>query len=244
MITYTDANMRFPDGTVALEKVSFTVPKGQFCVLLGSSGAGKSTLLKAANGMVRLTGGTVHIGEERMDQRNRRRLQQRIAMIHQHFNLVERLDVESNVISAAIASLPLWRVVMMAWPRKLRREAALLIEEMGFSEEHLRRRCSDLSGGQQQRIGIARAFLMNPDLVLADEPVASLDPTTSHGVLELLRSKASDSKTSVLCSLHQVEFARQFADRIIGLRAGQLVFDGPPEELDEKTVSQLYYADR
>jgi phosphonate transport system ATP-binding protein len=240
MISFTNLGKNYPDGTRALVDVTFDVPRGQFCVLLGSSGAGKSTLLKCANGMVDPSTGRIDFANTEITACNRRQLQRRMAMIHQHFCLVPRLSVEANIITGAIAVLPLWRIMLGAWPVELRRRAAGLTAEMGLTEEQFRRRCADLSGGQQQRVGIARAFFLQPQLVLADEPVASLDPATSEGVLAALRQKAATSSTTVLCSLHQVELAREFADRIIGMKAGRVIFDVPASDLDEEAVNQLY----
>ncbi len=240
MIQFDSIAKRFPDGTVALDEVSFEVPRGQFCALLGSSGAGKTTLLKTVNGLDTPSRGRVLIDGRELTPRSRQRLRRRVAMIHQHFNLVPRLSVEGNVLSGAIASVPLWRILTACYPRKLRRRAAELVEEVGLEQRHFGRRASELSGGQQQRVGIARAFLMQPDVVLADEPVASLDPATSAGILEALRRTAEESGATVLCSLHQLELARSFADRIVGMRGGRVVFDGPASDLQAETIDDLY----
>ncbi len=241
MIEFRDIHKRYADGTRAVDGVSLSIPESQFCVLLGSSGAGKSTLLKMINGMVEPTSGELLVTSEALNGKTRSRIQRRVAMIHQHFNLVARLSVETNILSGAIATVPAWRIFAGAYPAELRRRAALLAEEMGLSEVQFHRRCADLSGGQQQRVGIARAFLLQPPVVLADEPVASLDPATSNGVLEALRHTARENRATVVCSLHQVDLARAFADRIVGMRDGRVVFDGSPEALDT-TASEALYA--
>lgn len=240
MIQFDNLSCVFPDGTHAVRAVSLHIPKGQFCVFLGPSGAGKSTLLKLVNGMQQPTSGSVRINGERLEARSRRRLQRQVAMIHQHFNLVNRVSVEANILAGAIAQVPAWRVLTGQYPTPMRRRAAHLLAELGLEELHFRRRAAELSGGQQQRVGIARAFLMHPAVVLADEPVASLDPAISADILAGLRAMARENGATVLCSLHQVELAKAFADRIIGLRAGQVVFDGDGESLDAACLKTLY----
>ena len=241
MVTFDHVSKTYADGTQALREITFTVPRGQFCVLLGASGAGKSTLLRAVNGLTALDGGHVHVGEWELNAQTRRQVRREVAMIHQQFNLVSRSRVEANVLAGAIASLPLWRVMLGIYPRALRQRAATLVAQVGLAEKHFSRRAERLSGGQQQRVGIARAFLLDPPLVLADEPVASLDPKISVEVLATLRAAAKERGTTILCSLHQVELARQFGDRIVGMRDGAVVFDGPPERLEAAAEQELYH---
>ena len=243
MLGFDSIGMRYPDGTVALDNVSLQVPAGQFCVLLGASGAGKSTLLRMANGLATPTGGAVLVNGMRVAPASLARIQPRIGMIHQQFNLVLRSSVATNVLCGALPSLPLWRALAGLFPEATRRRACELIEAVGLDEQHLSRRASELSGGQQQRVGIARAFMLEPPLVLADEPVASLDPRASHEVLALLRRQARERGTTVLCSLHQVELARSFSDRIVALRGGKVVFDGPPEAFDASSERAVYDGD-
>lgn len=240
MIQFKNISKLYADGTLAVDKVNLFIPKGQFCVLLGSSGAGKSTLLKMINGMVTPSEGEIRLDGVAFTHKERHRLQRKVAMIHQHFNLVDRLSVEVNILSGAICSVPGWRVHTKSFPLDLRKRAAFLADELGLTEKHFNRRCAELSGGQQQRVGIARAFLMSPPIVLADEPVASLDPATSVGVLQALRDVAKENNATVVCSLHQVDLARQFADRIIGMRFGKVVFDGEPDSLDAPAAETLY----
>lgn len=242
MLSFDQIRKQYADGTVALEDICCEVPAGQFCVLLGSSGAGKTTLLKTANGMVEPTSGVVRIEGEAFTRRTCKRLRRKISMIHQHFNLVARLAVEQNVLAGALAVLPLWRALFLAYPRELRQRAADLVAQVGLTEGQFQRRAQQLSGGQQQRAGIARAFLMDPPLVLADEPVASLDPKTSDDIMQLLRRAAKSRGSTVLCSLHQVELARRYADRIIGMRGGRVVFDGSAEELSAEVEGRIYGA--
>ena len=240
MLRFDSVGMRYADDTVALETVTLHIPRGQFCVVLGSSGAGKSTLLRMANGLVVPTRGAVHVDGVRVAASTLAGLRPRIGMIHQQFNLVLRASVATNVLSGALPALPLWRAMPGLFPEAMRQRACELLEAVGLQPTHLARRASELSGGQQQRVGIARAFMLAPPLVLADEPVASLDPQASREVLMLLRQQAAERGTTVLCSLHQVDLARSFADRIVALRHGELVFDGPPSRFDAAAARALY----
>lgn len=242
MITFHQVAKAYPDGSRALEGVSLGIPQGEFCVLLGPSGAGKSTLLRTVNGLVTPTAGRTVVDGVEVNSRTLPRLRPRIGMIHQQFNLAPRASVASNVISGALPAVSTWRALAGLFPPRLQARACGLLEAVDLGPEHLRRRVSELSGGQQQRVGIARAFMLAPDVVLADEPVASLDPRTSRDVLELLRTQAAASGATVLCSLHQLDLARVFADRIVALRAGRVAFDGPPSALDATVVARIYGA--
>jgi phosphonate transport system ATP-binding protein len=231
MLTFRNITKTFPGGTRAIDGVSLTVPTGQFCVLLGSSGAGKSTLLRAVNGLTVIDAGEVRVGDLTVERRTLRDVRPRVGMVHQQFNLVARLTVLDNVLAGALPSIPLWRTMLRCFPIDLRRKACALLAEVGLGEEHLYRRASALSGGQQQRVAIARALMLDPPVLLADEPVASLDPTTSASIMELLRQTGRARGMTVLCSLHQVDLAVKYADRIVAMSKGQVVFDGPPDVL-------------
>jgi phosphonate transport system ATP-binding protein len=225
-----------------MDGVSLEVPKGQFCVLLGPSGAGKSTLLRSVNGLTELTSGHVEVGGTVLSPRTLESIRSEVGMIHQQFNLVGRLSVLTNVLTGALSQVSTLRALFGSFPEAYRRKACRLLADVGLEEEHLYRRASQLSGGQQQRVAIARAFILDPKVVLADEPVASLDQASSSLVLELLRETSARWGTTVLCSLHQVDLARRFADRIIGLRHGKVVYDGPPNDLDAGAEANLYGA--
>lgn len=232
--------MRFTDGTHAVDNVSLTIPAGQFCVLLGPSGAGKSTLLRIINGLCEPMSGRVTIAGEQRWPRTRMRGRYKVATIHQGVDLVDRLTVLDNVLTGALAELSTASALLGLFGTKRKRRACELLHRVGLSEVHLYRRASDLSGGQQQRVGVARALMSEPALVLADEPVASLDPRTSREILMLLRQVARELGVTVLCSLHDIELARQFADRIIGMRAGHIAFDCEPRALDDARLDGLY----
>lgn len=235
-------SVSFANGTRALADIDLVVQQGEFCVLLGPSGSGKSTLLKTVNGLIAPSEGRVAIaGQQRWPSvRDKRRFD--VATIHQGVDLVDRLTVLDNVLCGSLASMSTLAALFGVFGVRRKREACALLHRVGLSEEHLYRRATELSGGQQQRVGIARAFMSSRALILADEPVASLDPRTSREILSLLQASARENQTSVLCSLHDVELARQFADRIVAMRAGRIAFDRRPRDLDVATLDGLYAA--
>lgn len=243
MLQFQNILHEFPDGTRAIQDVSLTIPKGQFCVLLGPSGAGKSTLLNTVNGLVTPTVGQVCLDSLPINRKNLKIVRSRIGMIHQQLHLVPRLTVLDNVLSGLLPITPNWRALLKHFLPSQQRKACRLLEEVELEEKQLYRRASDLSGGQQQRVAIARAFVNNPDVVLADEPVASLDPAVSRQVLELLQRSSRMRNTTVLCSLHQVEFAIEFADRLIAMRNGSVVYDGTPDGLSKEVLEAVYGPD-
>lgn len=224
----------------AIDDVSLALPRGEFCVLLGPSGAGKSTVLRVVNGMTRPTKGRVYFDGRPVTRRSRRSVQRRIGTIHQQFFLVPRLSVLDNVLSGALPRVGLVRALLKLFPGVCRRRACDLLRGVELEPSQLYQKAGKLSGGQQQRVAIARAFILDPELVLADEPVASLDPSTSRAILRLLHAASRESGATVLCSLHQVELAREFADRVVAMRRGRLVFDGKPGELDAETLGRIY----
>ncbi len=242
-IEFRGLGVQFADGTHALRDIHLSVPRGQFCVVLGPSGAGKSTLLRTVNGLVASTVGHVEIAGTGLTPRTLRTLRPRMAMIHQQFNLVTRATVAANVLSGASPVVSTWRVLLQWYPKRFREKACELIADVGLESKHLQRRVSALSGGQQQRVGIARAFMLDPIVMLADEPVASLDPRISRETLELLKRESRQRQATVLCSLHQIDLAREFADRIVALRQGAVAFDGPPTAFTDSVIDRVYGTD-
>jgi phosphonate transport system ATP-binding protein len=240
MIEFDHLSKTWPDGTHALSDISLSVPHGQFCVVLGPSGAGKSTLLRAVNGLMRPTAGRVVIDDIELTPATERELRRRVAMIHQHFNLTLRMSVAGNVLAGLLPVVSTGRALLGWFTPEHRARACALLARVGLDPRHLQRRAGELSGGQQQRVGIARAFMLDPEVVLADEPVASLDPKISRDILSLVRDAARERNTTVLCSLHQVDLAREFGDRIVGMRDGRVVFDGTPAEFTDERVERLY----
>ena len=232
--------MRYNENIVAVDNVSLDIPKGEFCVILGPSGAGKSTLLRLANGMSMPKEGSVEFDGKKVNKKNLKFIQHRIGMIHQQLHLVQRLSVLNNVLSGTLPLVSTWLCMFRIFSVQYKRKACSLLEQVELEEEHLYRRASHLSGGQQQRVAIARSFILDPDLVLADEPVASLDPVISRSILSLLKKASRQHNSTVLCSLHQVEYALEIADRIIGLQKGRIVFDGAPDELTADVLGMIY----
>lgn len=239
-VEVSNLSVTFADGTEALRNLTISAARGQFCVILGPSGSGKSTLLRSLNGLASATRGRIRLDGVELTQRSLPILRPRTAMIHQQFNLVTRATVAANVLSGALPAVATWRVLLQWYPQGYRDKACRLLQEVGLQALHLHRRISDLSGGQQQRVGIARAFMLDPLILLADEPVANLDPRTSREILALLQQQSRQHNTTVLCTLHQVDLAREFADRIIALREGQIAYDGLPTELTDAVLERIY----
>lgn len=240
VVAFDGVAKTFADGTRALAGVSFGVGSGEFCVVLGPSGSGKSTLLRAVNGLTVPDAGVIRIGGCALSPRTLNDLRRRVAMIYQHYALVERATVAHNVMAGALAGMPVWRAMLGLFPARDRRKACELLAAVGLEPAHLIRRVGELSGGQRQRVGIARAFMSDPQVILADEPVASLDPQTSRDIMGLLRSEARERGATVVCSLHQMDLAAEFADRIVALRQGEIVFDGAPAALTAAAKSHIY----
>lgn len=241
MIHFSSLCKTWPDGTKALSDISLAIPRGQFCVILGPSGAGKSTLLRAVNGLMRPSSGTVAIDGIPLTPATERTLRKRVAMIHQHFNLTGRMSVAANVLAGMLPVVPTLPALLGWYSAQHRSKACALLDQVGLAPLHLHRRAQELSGGQQQRVGIARAFMLDPEVVLADEPVASLDPKIARDILSLIRDAAGQRRATVLCSLHQIDLAREFADRIIGMRDGKIVFDGTPAAFTDARIDALYH---
>lgn len=242
MIAFEKASVTYPGGIKALEGLDLDIADGEFVVIVGLSGAGKSTLIRTVNGLVPLTSGKVRVGERdvtQLSKRQRRALRADIGMIFQQFNLVTRTTVLNNVLMGRLHRVPVWRSIL-GWYGGDETEIAMqALERVGIVDKAYIR-ASNLSGGQQQRVGIARALAQQPTVMLADEPVASLDPPTSRAVMRDLQRINRELGITTLINLHFLDLAKEFADRIVGLRAGQLVFDGASEDADEAVFEQIY----
>ncbi|MBI2845694.1 MAG: phosphonate ABC transporter ATP-binding protein [Chloroflexi bacterium] len=227
---------------LAVDDISFTVPEGQFLVLIGLSGSGKSTLLRCINRLVEPTSGRViwkGVDITALPEGELRRMRRRVAMIFQQFNLVKRSSVLTNVLAGRLGYInPAWSLVNH-FPRTEVGRAMQMLDRVGIADK-AQVRADELSGGQQQRVGIARALMQQPEVILADEPVSSLDPATSHSILHHLEVLNKEEGITILCSLHFLSLARRYADRIIALKAGKMVFEGPPAEIDEKRFKEIY----
>ena len=233
----------FDNGSVtALDGVSFSVPKGQLLVVVGLSGSGKSTLLRHLNGLHLPTEGTVKVLGRDMASLSRpdlRILRRDIGFVFQQFNIVGRVTCIENVLSGALGRIRGPRIGAMMYPKSLRIEAFEQLERVGLADRAWQR-TDTLSGGEQQRVAIARSLMQKPKIVLADEPVASLDPEISGQVMDLLVQCCIEDGITVLCSLHQVDLALGWADRLVGLRDGKVVLDSPVKGLDQKEVMGVY----
>lgn len=235
----------YADGTRALADVSFSVAPGQFLVVIGLSGSGKSTLLRCLNRLVEPTSGTIRFQGRDVtgaSPQELREVRRRIGMIFQQFNLVRRASVLTNVLAGRLGYLPPVWALANYFPPALVRRAAASLDRVGIVQK-ASARADSLSGGQQQRVGIARALMQEPALILADEPVASLDPATSHSVLRYIEELNKKDGITVLCSLHFLSLARRYGTRIIALRSGQMVFDGRPHDIDEDRFKAIYGED-
>ena len=226
----------------ALDGVSMAVARGEFVSIIGSSGAGKSTLLRCANRLVDPTQGTVSFdGADvtRVKGRDLRQVRRRISMIFQHYNLVYRATSIENVLQGRLGYKSTVAGALGLFSEEEKRRAFEVLDQVGLAD-FAYTRTDQLSGGQKQRVGIARALVQDPLLMLADEPIASLDPKSSRTVMEHLRWAADELGVACLVNLHQVEIALEFSDRIVGLAGGKLVFDGTPDELDEAIIARIY----
>ncbi|WP_413544217.1 phosphonate ABC transporter ATP-binding protein [Citricoccus nitrophenolicus] len=244
-ITLDGVVKRFGDNTV-LHGVDLQIHPGEFIALVGPSGAGKSTLLRLLNGSHSPTEGHVRVlGREPAgcSRRELRRLRTEIGFVFQQFGLVGRLTALENVLMGALGSLSMPRYGITTYPKQLRERAVENLERVGLVDQRFQR-CDTLSGGQQQRVAIARMLMQDARLVLADEPVASLDPAASISVLETLKKLSAEDGFTVVCSLHQVDLALEVSDRIVAVRDGQFILDKETHTTDEPEIRAIYQAHR
>jgi phosphonate transport system ATP-binding protein len=242
MIRFEKASVTYRGGVHALRNLDLEIGDGEFVVVVGLSGAGKSTLVRAVNGLVPLTSGRLVVDDVDLTQVNKRQLRSvraGIGMIFQSFNLVNRTTVLNNVLMGRLHSVPTWRTLIGLYPNADREIAMQALERVEVVEKAYVR-ASNLSGGQRQRVGIARALAQQPRIILADEPVASLDPPTSHVVMRDLQRINRDLGITTIVNLHFLDLATKYADRIIGLRSGELVFDGSGAEANADVFESIY----
>jgi phosphonate transport system ATP-binding protein len=235
----------YPDGTQALKRIAFEIPRGQLVGVIGRSGAGKSTLMRCINRLVEATEGQVVLDGRDVTNANRRELRlirRQIGMIFQHFNLVERLPAVRNVLHGRLGYTSPLKSSLGIFPQKDVERALELLGQVGLGDQAFKR-CADLSGGQKQRVGISRALMQGASLILADEPIASLDPWTSETIMQTLKDVVAREGITTIVNLHQVDFAKEFAHRIVGLREGELYCDVPTSALDDSTIKELYSTD-
>lgn len=240
IIEIKNISKSYANGFSALKTVTANIERGKFTVILGPSGAGKSTLLRMINGLESITAGDIVIDGEKLTEKNVRQIRSKVAMVFQQFNLVDRLSVMTNVLVGRLGFRS-WLSSVLYLFRK---------DDLGIAHEALARvgltdkawsRADKLSGGQQQRVGIARALAQKPGVILADEPVASLDPVSSEEIMTLLKEICVRDGITVVVNLHQVELAKRFADRVIGLNGGNIVFDGSADQLGRQSLHTIYH---
>ncbi|MEO3387983.1 phosphonate ABC transporter ATP-binding protein [Mesorhizobium sp. CAU 1741] len=242
MLRIENLAKQYRTGDRALQGVSFTVEAGQVVGLIGPSGAGKSTLIRCVNRLVEPTSGKILLGDRDIATASRselRRIRRRIGMIFQEYALVERLTVMENVLSGRLGYVPFWRSFSRRFPQDDVDKAFALLGRVGLTD-HADKRADALSGGQRQRVGIARALEQDPELLLIDEPTASLDPKTSRQIMRLIGEICRERNLPAIINIHDVVLAQMFVDRIIGLRAGEVVFDGAPDTLDNDALTAIY----
>lgn len=242
MLAIEKLEKRYKSGDRALAGVSLDLRPGQVMGLIGPSGAGKSTLIRCVNRLVEPTAGSMFLGGTDIAKLSRRELahtRRRIGMIFQEYALVERLTVMENVLSGRLGAVPFWRSFLRRFTARDIQAAFALLDRVGLLA-HADKRADALSGGQRQRVGIARALAQEPELLLVDEPTASLDPKTSRQIMRLIREICAERGLPAIINIHDVPLAKAFVDRIVGLRAGRIVFDGRPDELDDTALTRIY----
>jgi phosphonate transport system ATP-binding protein len=242
MLRIKGLTKRYRTGDLALKGIDIDVPDGQVMALIGPSGAGKSTVIRCVNRLVEPTSGSIELNGVdivKLGSGELRRARRRMGMIFQEYALVERLSVMENVLTGRLGYVGFWQSWLRRFPQSDIDEAFRLLERVGL--DHMAdKRADELSGGQRQRVGICRALIQNPELLLVDEPTASLDPKTSRQIMRLIRELCTERKLSAIINIHDVMLAQMFAERIVGLRLGEIVYDGPPDGLTPAVLTSIY----
>ncbi len=245
MLEVKNLKKTYDGGVQALKGVSFNVEQGEFLAVIGLSGSGKSTLLRCINRLIEPTDGQIiwdGLDVTAASQDEMRRIRRQIGMVFQHFNLVNRSKVITNVLSGRLGYVNPMLSALNRFPKKDVENALAQLDRVGIKNQAYKR-ADELSGGQQQRVGIARAMMQEPKMILADEPVASLDPVLAHSIMRYLEKINQEDGVTVLCSLHFLDLVHQYADRAIALNEGILMFDGKPEEIDDVKFREIYGQD-
>lgn len=242
MINFINVEKTYPNGTIALREINLKIEQGEFVGIIGLSGAGKSTLIRCINRMHDITDGQLMVDDidvSKLRGKQIRRFRRRIGMIFQSFNLVTRTSVMKNVLVSFVPDLPVWRKITGIFSRDQKVKALDALDKVGILDKAYIR-VDQLSGGQQQRVALARTLAQNPDIILADEPIASLDPVTSRQVMDDFKRINDDLNISVILNIHHVEVALEYADRIIGIRNGEIVYDGEANKVTKEILDDIY----
>lgn len=242
MIEFREVEKRYPNGFLALNQINLQIEQAEFVAIIGLSGAGKSTLLRCINKMHDITGGSLGVDSVDVQQlkgKGIRKLRRNIGMIFQSFNLVTRVSVLKNVLVSFVPNMPFWRKVLGIFTKEEKLKALMALDQVGILDKAYVR-VDQLSGGQQQRVALARTLAQNPSIILADEPVASLDPVTAKQVMEDFKRINQEFNMTIIINIHHVELALAYATRVIGVRSGEIVFDGRACEVDEEILSYIY----
>ncbi|MBQ8300453.1 MAG: phosphonate ABC transporter ATP-binding protein [Clostridia bacterium] len=236
----------YPNGVHALKNISFSVDEGEFISVIGPSGSGKSTILRSINGLIPITSGEVEldgVSVSKQKGKNLRQLRRKAGMIFQNYNLVYSLSVLQNVLHGCLGYMSGLKGIFGIYSEKDKKKALDLVNELGIGQYSLNK-ASDLSGGQKQRVGIARAIMQEPKILLCDEPIASLDPSSAKTIMDLLKNMAKKRNIACMVNLHQLDVALKYSTRIIGLSKGEIVFDGKPSEFTDDVIERIYNTSR
>ena len=242
MIRFEHVTKQYPNGVLGLDDVNLTIEQGEFVAVIGLSGAGKSTLIRTVNKMIDITGGKLTVNDtdvSALSRRALRKFRRKIGMVFQSFNLVTRTSVINNVLSARVADMSFLRTLLGLYSKQDKLLALESLDKVGILEKAYVR-ADQLSGGQQQRVALARTLAQSPEIILADEPVAALDPVMANVVMEDFKRINREMNITVVINIHHVDLALQYADRVVGIRAGRIVYDGPAANVNDEVLKQIY----
>ncbi|MBO5537115.1 MAG: phosphonate ABC transporter ATP-binding protein [Clostridia bacterium] len=242
MIEFKHVSKTYPNGTKGLIDVNLKIQQGEFVGIIGLSGAGKSTLIRTINRMIDITDGQLIVDDtdvSKLSGASLRKFRRKIGMIFQSFNLVTRTTAIKNVLTSNVPDMPFFKVLFGLFSKEQKLKALDALDKVGILDKAYTR-CDQLSGGQQQRVALARTLNQNPTIILADEPVAALDPVTAHQVMSDFKRINTEMNISILINIHHVDLALSYADRIIGIRAGEIVYDGPTSKVTQEVLDSIY----
>lgn len=242
MIKFDNVNKVYSNGLHALKNVSLEIKQGEFVAIIGLSGAGKSTLLRTINRMHDISEGSLTVNGQEVNDlsgKDLRKFRRKVGMVFQSFNLVTRTTVINNVLTSRVPDMPLWKSIIGLYSKEDKVIALEALDKVGILDKAYVR-ADQLSGGQQQRVALARTLAQKPEIILADEPVAALDPITAKQVMDDFKKINKELNMSVLINIHHVDLALKYADRVIGIKAGEIVYDGPATKVDSEVLKQIY----